>query len=289
MIRNLVYNGGGILGAAYPGTDVVLENKGILKGIEKVAGTSAGAIFALLQSLKFTAKEKFTIFESLDFSSFQDGNILDKVRVFETYGIHPGDVFLSWCKKIINSKGLNPNATFKDFKYAGYLDLHTFAVSMDRGLVEHSYQTTPDVSVCDAIRASMAIPIFFDAHEINGEYFVDGGLQNNYPINCFDTDNIPNPETLGFHLGLLGVTPELSKLQKGQIKEYCLRLFEQERNQQMIDLMSEPEDIKRTVFIDTIGISATNFNCSTDEEMSLFKSGLSATESKLLHFPNILN
>ncbi len=42
--KNLVLEGGGIRGLAYPGALKVLEEKGIIKNIERVAGTSAGAL-----------------------------------------------------------------------------------------------------------------------------------------------------------------------------------------------------------------------------------------------------
>lgn len=44
--KNLVLEGGGIRGLAYPGALQVLEGKGVLKNINRVAGTSAGAIIA---------------------------------------------------------------------------------------------------------------------------------------------------------------------------------------------------------------------------------------------------
>jgi len=49
--KNLVFEGGGIRGLAYAGTIKVLEEKNILSQVEKTAGTSAGAIAALLISL----------------------------------------------------------------------------------------------------------------------------------------------------------------------------------------------------------------------------------------------
>ena len=44
--KNLVFQGGGVKGIAYGGALDVLDKKGILKNIIRVAGTSAGAINA---------------------------------------------------------------------------------------------------------------------------------------------------------------------------------------------------------------------------------------------------
>ena len=49
--------GGGILGIAYVGALQELEKEGILQNIERVAGTSAGAMNAMLMSLKYTPEK----------------------------------------------------------------------------------------------------------------------------------------------------------------------------------------------------------------------------------------
>jgi predicted acylesterase/phospholipase RssA len=53
-IDNLVFKGGGVLGAAYAGAITALEDEGKLQGVKAVAGTSAGSLVALLLSLKYS-------------------------------------------------------------------------------------------------------------------------------------------------------------------------------------------------------------------------------------------
>ena len=48
VYRNLVMEGGGIRGIAYGGALAELEQRGVLAGIRRVGGTSAGAIQAAL-------------------------------------------------------------------------------------------------------------------------------------------------------------------------------------------------------------------------------------------------
>ena len=50
--ENLVFEGGGVKGVAYSKVAYALEEYGVLKGIKKVAGSSAGSIMALLVALK---------------------------------------------------------------------------------------------------------------------------------------------------------------------------------------------------------------------------------------------
>jgi len=65
--HNLIFEGGGVKGIAYVGALQVLEEKGILPGITRVGGTSAGAINAVLLGLNFTPQETLRILNKLDF------------------------------------------------------------------------------------------------------------------------------------------------------------------------------------------------------------------------------
>ena len=46
-----------------------------------------------------------------------------------------------------------------------------------------SFETTPELSIITAIKASCTIPILFTPVIINDNYYIDGGLYNNFPIN----------------------------------------------------------------------------------------------------------
>jgi len=272
MIKNIAFEGGGVLGIAYSGAWLELEKRYLVKGLEKVSGVSAGGIFATLASLKFTAKEIFDIASATDFKSFEDGNIFDKTRLFYFYGLHPGRVFLKWIQDVI-AKKLNPNATFADFHNAGYLDLHIFATNLNtNSRVRFCYETTPDELVCNAVRASMSIPGFFEAFEIKGQIYVDGGTSFNYPLTAFD-GNCENLETLGLHLGLNEPPTTDNGLKFGEPKQYAIALFNADRNSQNVNLSTRKEDCARTVFIDDCGISATNFGLTFNDKAKLFEAG----------------
>ena len=65
--RNLVFEGGGVKGIAYVGALEVLDKEGILRNIERVAGTSAGAMVAVLVGLGYTTKEISDILWDINF------------------------------------------------------------------------------------------------------------------------------------------------------------------------------------------------------------------------------
>ena len=71
--KNLVLEGGGIRGLAYAGVFSVLEEKGILQTIEKVAGTSAGSIAGMMVSIGYNATEIDSVMMELPLQKFNDG------------------------------------------------------------------------------------------------------------------------------------------------------------------------------------------------------------------------
>ncbi|MHB8260604.1 MAG: patatin-like phospholipase family protein [Bacteroidia bacterium] len=290
MIRNLVFKGGGVLGIAYAGAVEVLEEKQILKQVTRVAGTSSGAITAALLSLKYSASELYKVVQSTDFKLFQDG--FDPLSLASKYGIYKGNTFLAWMKQLIAAKGIDGNATFSDFEKAGLFDLHVFAADLNiRDMKEFSVTKTPNVIVAQAIRASMSIPLFFDAWTFpNGipdnHVYVDGGTIFNYPITCFDTDGTTNSETLGFYLADVNFAQPDSTLKFDQMFQYIRDLFQTLTDSQLIDFKNNPEEEKRSVIIDDFGISSTNFSLSDGQKLQLFNSGKTATANYLAKLGN---
>ena len=89
QFRNLVFEGGGVKGIAYVGALEILQKEGILPQIQRVGGTSAGAINATLFALGYSNQETRTILKKLDFNNFLDdswGIIRDTDRLINKFG-----------------------------------------------------------------------------------------------------------------------------------------------------------------------------------------------------------
>src|SRR5688572_21250546 len=114
--QNLVFEGGGVKGIAYGGALDVLNEKGILNSIKRVAGTSAGAINAALLALGYTSSEVSRIVAETDFSSFaDDGHVFSNVmRIVRHFGWNKGDKFKEFMVEQIAAKTGNPKFTFAD-------------------------------------------------------------------------------------------------------------------------------------------------------------------------------
>ena len=276
-IKNLVFEGGGVKGVAYIGAINVLSETNLLEGIEQVAGNSAGAITAGLVALGYTAKEIEKIVFEMDFASFEDDKNYRRVK--SEYGLYAGDVFLEWMTDLVVRKGLDAKATFADLHQNGYRTLKVYATDLyTQSLQEFSYEKTPTAIVAEAIRASMSIPLFFKAWQFsngqpNDHLYVDGGVLLNYPIHAFDHLD----ETIGLQLENLSQTTPVNDFGYKDLKTYTKVLFETMLVTQKVALEQDTKAMARTININDLGISATNFDLTTEEKNALIKEGRTAT------------
>jgi NTE family protein len=202
--RNLVFEGGGVKGIAYVGAMGVLEQRGILQGIQRVGGTSAGAMNAVLLGLNYAAAETKDILWGLNFRNFLDdswGVIRDTNRLLAEFGWYKGDYFRNWIGEVIRAKTGNSESTFKDVAdrkaATGFRDLYFIGTNLSTRFAEiFSPEHTPRMCIADAVRISMSIPLFFAAkRSLRGDVYVDGGVLDNYPVKLFDREKYVDDPT----------------------------------------------------------------------------------------------
>ena len=307
LYRNLVFKGGGIRGIAYLGALNVLEEIGILQNIERVAGASAGAIAATLVSFRLGLQETNSLFNSLDFKNVpqrrtknQGRLILDSLndacyeRFFKQFGYYSSEYFHEWLEATIAGQcGGNGRATFADFQARGFRDLYVVAANISRHRAEtFSFEHTPDVAVADAVRMSMSIPLYFEALRFDGkqlgdgDFYVDGGLYDNFPMHIFDhpkfeknnwayNDGI-NWQTLGLFLFPDQIRKPLDPEVPTEVWDFLNLLLRNLYNaHQMSNYQTNPVDRHRTVEISDRGISAVEFNIEpmSEKYMALYNAG----------------
>lgn len=300
--ENLVFKGGGARGLAYIGAMQALEEKQILPQIKRVAGTSAGAVVALLAAMRIHHSQWAAVMRSIDRYTMmnRDGfrfKLHNLARLESEYGLFSTDTFYEWLQDLIaehcDGNGL---ATFRDFHHMGLLDLSVVASDLTtRDEKIFNTHTTPDTPVADAVRMSISIPLYFtplrhDGRRFGeGNLFVDGGLFNNYPIHLFDghefADRNPwylnriNWQTLGFYL----YPDALEKPPVQEVRNLIDYLSLMMNNFLLVQgtqsLESSTVDQQRSVKINDCGVSATDFDIvlPTEEFDALVHSGYMST------------
>lgn len=211
IFRNLVFEGGGVKGIAYGGALTRLEEMALLENIERVAGTSAGAITATLFALGYEAEEISSVFSQTNFNDFADddpGFLQDIFRLLKDFGWHKGDKFKDWISCFIEAKLGKADLSFAELhsltkSKPKLKDLYIIGSNLTKQASEvYSHESTPDMKIKDAVRISMSIPFYFQAvvnsikkTDVNlgifpsaevKEVLVDGGVIRNYPIDLFD-------------------------------------------------------------------------------------------------------
>ncbi len=264
--KNLVLEGGGVRGIAYAGVFSVLEDKGILQQIEKVAGSSAGAIAGLLVSVGYTVNEIDSIMHKLAVQQFNDGKggIIGKYkRVKKEFGMYPGKKIEKWLMQLVKQKTGKENLSFAELHQLHlqnklYKDFYCTGTNLSRQQLEiFSFEHTPDMPVALAARISASIPWYFEPIALDDNkqkikkkdttsyinYYVDGGMLCNYPISIFDScENNQNPllcSQVKFNPQTIGIKLErpeqIDSLQK---KNYTIPPFSVTNFQQYLTAFS---------------------------------------------------
>ena len=187
--------------------------------------------------------------------------------------------------KIIEKKTGNPNTKFRDLqKNNNFRNLSVITTNLSLAKSEvFSCESTPDFDIAKAIRMSFSIPLVFSAKQHNGNFYVDGGVLQSYGIEHFDessenSDDKKN-KTLGFYLNQRS-TYEVSRAKN---------IFEFIKNLIMVTVIYQQYDsafrsknnVERTVFIDSLGISPLDFSLDSDQKEKLIDRGYEDTKNYL--------
>ena len=195
-IKHIVISGGGTNGFISYGILRESEKHGFWKkdDIESIYGTSIGAIFSIIISLKFDwdtlddyiiKRPWHTVF------TFDMNSILNS---FYTKGILNIHVIRQLFEPLFSAKDLNINITMKElFGFTG-IDIHLYTTEYnDFKSIDISHITHPDWSVVEAVYCSCSLPLVFSPYEKDNKIYFDGGTFSNYPLYyCYNTHSDPD-------------------------------------------------------------------------------------------------
>jgi NTE family protein len=302
--RNLVFQGGGVKAFAYLGTLPVLEEQDILPQIERVAGSSAGALLATLLSFRIDAKATIDLYKTVDYTKVAQAReaqeipehlpkLLEKellklrggmeiaARFLRRYGLYANDYAHEWLMETIAAHcDGNGRATFADFQKQKFRDVYIVATNISTHSAEvFSVDTTPHVAVADAVIMSSSIPFFFEAPQFDGkqlgsgDFYTDGGVLSNYPLHIFDNPRFAKGNRYfenGINWETIGFrlfTPTDCQPQNEPILniiDYIENLFETLADVQEVTFKSRFVDQLRTINISNCGVKTTDFSIQAD-------------------------
>lgn len=304
---DLVLQGGGVKGIGLVGAINTLR-KVSYPNAQRVAGTSAGAIVASLIAAGMSSEQMEDVMRGLNYAQFQHGGVLPHLglpgKAMELLlhgGVYQTDVMHSWITETLASCNVH---TWRDLRYTDSgadvnlpperrYKLVVIVSDISRGRMLRlpwDYKTLCDLNpddlpVADAVTASASIPFFFQAQHLTCGpaqdnmtlTLTDGGSLSNYPIGIFDrTDGKPSRwPTLGIKLaGRQALTQQWNPITNPV--ELFLRLFSTMSDAHDNAYVDQPSVQDRTVFVDTTGISATNFHLDASTRDRLFDNGRTA-------------
>lgn len=310
MDADLVLDGGGVKGVALAGAYAGLDEAGV--SVHRVAGSSAGAIVGALIAAGVPSSRLTQLARELDYRKFADEGVLDHLglpgkalSVLFEKGVYEGRYFRDWLDALLKDLG---KRTFGDLRLddpedrlppgRGYR-LVVIVSDVTRGVLVRlpwdypAYGLDPDEQlVADAVHASSAIPFVYEPVKLDyrGEqghkqtaFLVDGGLLSNFPVDLFDPTDGKPPRRPTFGIKL-SARPESAQQQRFAVHstydfaKAVLGTVLTAQDQMHID---DPCVQGRTIFVDTTGVRATDFDLTPEERQRLFDSGVAATRKFL--------
>jgi NTE family protein len=196
-------SGGGIKGLAHIGALEVLQERGLLRAVREYIGISAGALCAFALCVGCTLSELRMVVELLEFGNLRT---LEPETVFEfpeTYGIDTGENLVRLVSAILRAKHLPVDITFAGLRAARPTlpALRMYATDLNTcRAAELSVAATPDMELRLALKASMAIPIYFQPvrEPATGHVLVDGGVVCHSPLKFLTEEEILTTLSLTF-------------------------------------------------------------------------------------------
>jgi len=189
-------SGGGVKGFAFLSALKYLEEiKHIdLSTINHFVGTSAGSMISFIFSLGYTPTDLIKFILEFNFTKLVPESNIDILLL--SHGIDTGDKVMIIMQNFLKEKYNLDDITFEEHYILTKKKITFIGTNYTKGEeVAFNYELTPKMSVLTAIRISISIPIVFTPVLYQDDYYIDGGLVNNFPIKYC------NPETtLGLYI-----------------------------------------------------------------------------------------
>jgi NTE family protein len=221
----IVLSGGGAKGFAELGFLQAMEEKGLKPEI--IAGASVGAIVGALYSDGYSPIELLTLFKNNNFFDIASPKI-------NVNSLMKSDNLQKKLKSLLHAK------TFEELK----IPLIVSTSNLTYGKVVYFNSGI----LLDKIIASASIPILFNPTVIDGEYYVDGGLFDNFPL---EQIRDKCKYVIGFHLHPFKKQESIKSIKQNIERTFNI-IYESHgwNKATLCDLYIEPEDLSNYSIFD---------------------------------------
>ena len=239
---------------AFLGYLVKLHESEQLNDLQEISGSSAGALCAFCYLLSRDNMKEF-VNESIT----QDLTAL-KVNLktlVKKYGFINSDYARELISRYCFKFSYSPDITFKELYEKTKIKLHVSAFSLDKHQVDYfSVDTSPSMSIVDAIAMSICVPIIFSPFK----NYIDGSVSEDIPYGPFMDKDIDD---------VFAIRGRNSKIRKfNSLYTYItsfVDVFYSIRHKCPIPY--------RSVYIDNADVSIFDFKMNTDSRFKLYSHG----------------
>ena len=159
--------------------------------IKNASGTSMGAFFCLAFALKIPIDRlEEIVIKSISNPEIRHISSSKILNIFTELGINDSKLYLSGIKDYIKEKYDMDDITFIELSKLTGVNVYVSTTKINDGCnFFFNVNDTPNISVLDAVAASMCIPLISKPVKIDDNYYVDGCITNNLPFDIFDNIN----------------------------------------------------------------------------------------------------
>jgi NTE family protein len=183
--QNITLSGGGVLLIGQLGVVATLKEAGVLNDVKRWYGCSGGSIVALCGALGVSAGWMRELAQTIRIQQWVRIETDIVMEFTNRWGLNDGSALMEYIARIMDTWTPGSSVwTFAEMQRVcdSELYIHATNVSLGRGTI-FSAELTPTMRILDAVRASIAIPIFFTPWQQpgTGHYFCDGCMTEFYP------------------------------------------------------------------------------------------------------------
>ena len=218
-LDTLVFAGGGVRGLAYVGVLLAFEDtykKSVHSHFTTFAGTSVGALFAMVCAINADIGKSLETFQSIGLEKLFDK---DPTWLLSNYALNDGLALRGLVTMLLESRGFGPEVTLMDlFKRTGKTLTVTVVDILTSATLYLDHTNMGSMPVVTVLMGSMALPPMFPPVKHNDLLMMDGGLLDNFPIakyvpertlglrtSWFMTPNSPTTDISAYYTRVLSI------------------------------------------------------------------------------------